>query len=80
MPGSPETPHMSESEKIAALKFAQCMREHGVPNFPDPGPTTNGGLQLSLRGMIFPAATGIDPTSPAFRKGAAECGIKPPPG
>jgi hypothetical protein len=32
----------SAQEQAAALKFAQCMRENGVPDFPDPTP--NGPL------------------------------------
>jgi hypothetical protein len=40
-----------------SIAFAQCMRAHGVPNFPDP----NGhGGQLG-------PASGIDPTAPAFQ-------------
>ena len=28
----------SAQQQAAALKFAQCIREHGVADFPDPGP------------------------------------------
>jgi hypothetical protein len=28
----------STSQQEAALQFAQCIREHGVPDFPDPSP------------------------------------------
>lgn len=28
--------HMTPTQFSAALKFAQCMRTHGVPDFPDP--------------------------------------------
>jgi hypothetical protein len=28
--------HLTPTQFSAALKFAQCMREHGVPDFPDP--------------------------------------------
>jgi hypothetical protein len=28
--------HMTPTQFSAALKFAQCVREHGVPDFPDP--------------------------------------------
>jgi hypothetical protein len=30
----------SPNQQHAALKFARCMREHGVPDFPDPTPNT----------------------------------------
>ncbi len=44
------------------LAFSECMRSHGVPNFPDPG---SGGL--NIRG------TGINPSSPAFEAAQATC-------
>ena len=28
--------HLTQTQLSAALKFAQCVREHGVPDFPDP--------------------------------------------
>lgn len=46
----------------AALNFSQCMRAHGVSDFPDPGP--GGGVNL-------PA--GINPSSPAFRAAQHAC-------
>lgn len=47
-----------------ALKFADCMRAHGVPSFPDPS-GEGGGVDL--------AGTGIDPQSPAFRSARTAC-------
>lgn len=46
-----------------ALRYAQCMRAHGVPNFPDP--RAGGGFE-------FKAGT-IDRSSPAFRAAQAKC-------
>ena len=37
-------PNDTAASKSQGLKFAQCMRTHGVPNFPDPA-----GGQLDLR-------------------------------
>jgi hypothetical protein len=49
--------------KQTALRFAQCMRSHGVPDFPDPqiqsGP--GGGVAIRVGGA------GVDPSSPAFK-------------
>lgn len=45
------------------LAFAQCMRSHGVPTFPDP--TSSGGLQLP---------SGMTTSSPAFQSAAKHCG------
>ncbi len=48
-----------------ALKFSQCMRANGVPNFPDP--SNGGGIQIS-RG------SGLNPQSPAFQAAQKACG------
>jgi hypothetical protein len=51
----------------AALKFAQCMRSHGV-DMPDPtfGSGPGGGAFLRLRGKI-------NPNDPNFRKAQEAC-------
>lgn len=51
----------SESQ---ALKFADCMRAHGVPSFPDRG---GGGGGINLAG------TGVNPQSPAFKSARRAC-------
>jgi hypothetical protein len=45
----------------SGLAFAQCMRTHGVPNFPDPS-----GGQVNL--------SGFNRNSPGFQHAAAICG------
>ena len=45
-------------------KFSQCMRKHGVPNFPDPD---HNGVVTIESGM------GIDPSSPAFTSARTTC-------
>jgi hypothetical protein len=52
-----------------ALAHAQCMREHGVPNFPDPTITANGN-----RISQGSSGGGIDPRSPAFQQAQKICG------
>jgi len=52
-----------------ALAHAVCMREHGVPNFPDPVVTVNGGGISQASG-----SAGIDPRSPAFQQAQRICG------
>jgi hypothetical protein len=52
----PATPQELAAEK----KFAQCVREHGYPNFPDPSPS--GGFQSTPGGPALP-----DKGSPAFQ-------------
>jgi hypothetical protein len=66
MPGPTTAPKMTASAHAAALKFSECMRSHGVPNFPDPVPVGSsppaGALTLVLRGMMFePGTSGITP-------------------
>jgi hypothetical protein len=52
-------------QRAKGLKFANCMRNHRVPNFPDPK-YYNGGQQV-----YFP---GVDPSTPAFQTAAKACG------
>jgi hypothetical protein len=47
------------------LKFVNCMRSNGVPNFPDP--QQNGGI------MMTGGPNQIDPNSPAFQKAMQTC-------
>lgn len=47
------TPTLSAADREAlALKFAQCMRQNGVPDFPDPTVDQNGNLQLFSGGAL----------------------------
>jgi hypothetical protein len=80
LPNKGQPSQMTASERQAALKFAECMRTHGEPDFPDPsdaGPNGTGPM-LSLHGMTFAVGPGLDPRSPAFQQAAARCGIKLP--
>jgi hypothetical protein len=52
----PKTSHAQE------LREAECMRTHGVPNFPDPLP--GGGYDYS---------GSINPNSPAFQRASTKC-------
>jgi hypothetical protein len=45
------------------LKFAKCMRAHGVPNFPDP----------SSNGAISGSSKGINPQSTTFQNAQRTC-------
>jgi hypothetical protein len=73
--GAPQS--MSASQRRAALAFAECMRAHGQPDFPDPILSANGAPRvLALRGMLFALGPGMDPKSPAFRQAATACGVR----
>ncbi len=67
--GAPPPPPTAE-QKHQALEFAQCMRTHGVPSFPDPTfPTGNG-----VPGNAGSPPADIDPSSPAFKQAVSKCG------
>jgi hypothetical protein len=65
-PGRPGGPDAVEPEVL--LAFAQCMRENGVPNFPD---LTGGGGGMTAGAGGGP---GFDPNSPAFQSALEICG------
>lgn len=51
------------------VAFAECMRSHGMPNFPNPG-----------NGPAFgPPGSGVDPTSPQFQRALEACKSLAPP-
>lgn len=57
------------SQRTARLEFAQCMRDNGVPDFPDPTP--NGPLIDTNR---IPSLAGKDPRSdPALNAAMHTC-------
>jgi hypothetical protein len=54
----------SADPRAAALKFSQCMRDHGITGFPDPD--GNGAIGIS-------AGTGVDPSSQTFQDAQNAC-------
>jgi hypothetical protein len=68
LPNGGHPPPLSAARKQAMLKFAQCMRAHGLANFPDPTFGPGGGV-----GLEFRHGSGINPSSPAFRQAQAAC-------
>jgi hypothetical protein len=56
----------ASSARDAQVKFSQCMREHGVKNFPDPD--SKGGILIKAG-----PGTGIDPRSPQFQSAQKAC-------
>ena len=49
-----------------ALKFSECMRKHGITNFPDPN--SQGGIELQAG-----AGGSLDPQSPQFQSAQNAC-------
>ncbi len=56
---------LTPPDQAALLRYAQCMRANGIPNYPDPG---TGGTNFN--------GTGIDPNSPFFQRANNLCGKK----
>jgi hypothetical protein len=68
----------------AKLDFSECMRSHGMPNFPDPGASGGNatGSSNSFDGIMVPPT--VNEQSPAFQAAASSCkqllsGGSPPP-
>jgi hypothetical protein len=52
--------------KAKTLKYAQCMRSHGISDFPDP--SADGGLRI----QSVPGSD-LDPNNPQYKKADAAC-------
>lgn len=64
-------PNDASASNSQGLRFAQCMRSHGVPNFPDPS-----GGQLDLRVQQTPTSmsvNGVQVNGPAFKSAMNSC-------
>jgi hypothetical protein len=68
--GQPPDEAQVQQMKAQALQFSECVRAHGVPNFPDPG--SDGRIP-------DPATVGIDQGSPKFEAANEACGKYRPP-
>jgi hypothetical protein len=53
---------------LQALAFANCMRAHGVSNYPDPTSSPGGGVELSIG-----SNSGVDTEAPAFQSAQRSC-------
>jgi hypothetical protein len=69
--GGSSPPPISESQKLAAFHFAQCMRKHGVTNYLDPTFPAGGGISRTV-------VPGLNLQSPAVKQAAPACGIRIP--
>jgi hypothetical protein len=62
------SPTSSMSAYQTALAYSQCMRSHGVPNFPDPSLGPGGTVGIQIKG-----GSGLDPNSSAFKAAQQAC-------
>ncbi|MFZ2114109.1 MAG: hypothetical protein WAU77_10320 [Solirubrobacteraceae bacterium] len=70
--GKPPSPAEQAKMQEQALKFSQCMRTHGVPNFPDPEFPRGGGVGIRIGGKQG-GPSRIDPSSPQFQTAQKAC-------
>jgi hypothetical protein len=62
--GGKPTAAQDQQQLAKALKFSQCMRTHGIPNFPDP--------QVLSTGQFFIAAGGLT-NAPNYQSASVAC-------
>ncbi|GAA2886830.1 hypothetical protein Acy02nite_24190 [Actinoplanes cyaneus] len=70
-PDGENAPPPSAEDIEKTRQMAKCMRENGVPNFPDPGPKGEIGID---------SKSGIDPDSPTFQAAEKKCDSNRPKG
>jgi hypothetical protein len=57
------------ADEEQALAFARCMRENGVPDFPDPNPDSGGVRIVTREG----SEGGLNPNDPRFQAAMQTC-------
>ena len=67
--GGQPTPQQLAKAKQAALAFSQCMRKHGVKDYPDPD-FSGGGVSLRIGGK---PGSDLDPNNPTFKAARTAC-------
>jgi hypothetical protein len=80
--GGPPTGHPSAQAKAQMLQISQCMRRHGITDFPDPTVTPPSRLAgysavLGRDGVFLAIPQTVDTRSPAFKQAATTCGFGP---
>jgi hypothetical protein len=68
------SPHQQGLEMAQLLKFARCMRAHGVPNFADPTENNSG---ISFGGQAPEGSAGSGQGSPSSSQGSGKPGGGP---
>jgi len=68
--GGVPTPAEQAKALAQALKMSQCMRSHGITDFPDPQTGAGGGIQISLHST---PGSDLNPNSPKFQAAQKAC-------
>jgi hypothetical protein len=74
--GAPGGVRATESQFLAALRFAKCMRVNRFPSFPDPTRVDSppGPILIIGNGLFFRVSANFDPNTPAIHRAVAACG------
>jgi hypothetical protein len=71
--GGAPSPQQQQAAIASALKFSQCMRSHGITDFPDPT-VSGGGTRISIKISVRSGqSSDLVPTSPAFQAAQKAC-------
>jgi len=63
-----------QQDAAQLLKFAQCMHAHGVPNYPEPGPSGNPYSDLGPNAAVDELkVAGLNPDSPVVSAAVQAC-------
>jgi hypothetical protein len=68
--GRAPTPQQTAQMQAEALRFSQCMRSHGLTNFPDPNFGPGGSVTIRIGAHN---GTSLDPSSPIFHAAMRAC-------
>jgi hypothetical protein len=69
--GQPTAAQQAQAQ-AQALKFSQCMRSHGISDFPDPQTLPGGGIGIRIGGP-GQGSSGLNPQSPQFQAAQEAC-------
>jgi hypothetical protein len=81
--GGPASGRPTAQDKAQMLQISECMRQHGISDFPDPttsppsNPVNSGGV-IGRNGLFLVLPKTIDVQSPAFKQAAAVCEFQGP--
>jgi hypothetical protein len=68
--GGQPTPAEQAKALAQALKMSQCMRSHGITDFPDPQSGAGGSIRISLHNS---PGSDLNPNSPQFQAAQKAC-------
>ncbi|CRK57181.1 hypothetical protein [Alloactinosynnema sp. L-07] len=66
LPNGGEPPKLDAEQQEQFRKMSQCMRDNGVPDFPDPEP--DGGIRIESK-----PGSRLNPEDPTFRAAQEKC-------